>query len=153
MLNSKQRAFLRGLANKEEAIFQIGKNPIDEENVYAIASALKARELIKIRLLENCAYEPREAAEILSQRTRSDVVQIIGRIVVLFKRNPQNPKVPLRAGEDLSKTKKNDKPQVRAAKEKNDRIREKKRQREALIKESQKTEKKIYKYTSTRRGR
>lgn len=153
MITSKQRAFLRGLANKEEAIFQLGKNEIDHEIVDAVSSALKARELIKIRLLENCSYEPREAAEILSERTKSDVVQIIGRCVVLFKRNPQNPKVPLKAGEVLTKEKKIDKPQVRAAKEKNDKIREKKRQREAQIKESQRAERKEYKYTSTRRGR
>ena len=152
MITSKQRAFLRGLANKEEAIFQIGKGEIDPELVEAVAKAIKSRELIKIRLLENCMYEPREAAEILSERTRSDVVQIIGRCIVLFKRNPQNPKVPIREGENLSKEKKLDKPQVRAAREKNEKIREKKRQREALIKETQK-ETKIYKYSSTRHGR
>ncbi len=76
-MTSKQRAYLKGLAMTMEPIFQIGKNSLTPENTAAIGEALEARELIKIRVLQNCTDDPRELAELVSERTRSQVVQVI----------------------------------------------------------------------------
>jgi len=85
MMTSKQRAYLKGLAMTMEPIFQIGKNSLTPENTAAIGEALEARELIKIRVLQNCTDDPRELAELVSERTRSQVVQVIGKKIVLYK--------------------------------------------------------------------
>ena len=85
MVTSKQRAYLKGLAMTMEPIFQIGKNSLTPENTAAIGEALEARELIKIRVLQNCTDDPRELAELVSERTRSQVVQVIGKKIVLYK--------------------------------------------------------------------
>ena len=85
MMTSKQRAYLKGLAMTMEPIFQIGKNSLTPENTAAIGEALEARELIKIRVLQNCTDAPRELAELVSERTRSQVVQVIGKKIVLYK--------------------------------------------------------------------
>ena len=84
-MTSKQRAYLKGLAMTMEPIFQIGKNSLTPENAAAIGEALEARELIKIRVLQNCTDDPRELAELVSERTRSQVVQVIGKKIVLYK--------------------------------------------------------------------
>ncbi|MEZ3504032.1 MAG: ribosome assembly RNA-binding protein YhbY [Lachnospiraceae bacterium] len=84
-MTSKQRAYLKGLAMTMEPIFQIGKNSLTPENTAAIGEALEARELIKIRVLQNCTDDPRELAELVSERTRSQVVQVIGKKIVLYK--------------------------------------------------------------------
>ncbi len=91
MLTSKQRAYLRGKANKMETIIQIGKGGITDTLTVQVNDALKARELIKIRVLESCEYVAKEAAQILAEKTGSDVVQFIGTRFVLFKRNDENP--------------------------------------------------------------
>lgn len=85
MMTSKQRAYLKGLAMTMEPIFQIGKNSLTPENTAAIGEALEAREMIKIRVLQNCTDDPRELAELVSERTRSQVVQVIGKKIVLYK--------------------------------------------------------------------
>ena len=90
MLNSKQRAKLRGLASNIETIFQVGKNGIGDELIKQLEDALKKRELIKIRVLETCEYTAKEASELIAQRTLSEVVQVIGSKIVLFKQN-RNP--------------------------------------------------------------
>ena len=84
-MTSKQRAYLKGLAMTMEPIFQIGKNSLTPENTAAIGEALEARELIKIRVLQNCTDDPRELAELVSERTRSQVVQVIGKKIILYK--------------------------------------------------------------------
>ena len=84
-MTSKQRAYLKGLAQTMEPIFQIGKNSLTPENTKAIAEALEARELIKISVLKNCMDDPREIAETLAERTQSQVVQVIGKKIVLYK--------------------------------------------------------------------
>ncbi len=84
-MTSKQRAYLKGLAMTMEPIFQIGKNSLTPENTAAIGEALEAREMIKIRVLQNCTDDPRELAELVSERTRSQVVQVIGKKIVLYK--------------------------------------------------------------------
>jgi len=90
-MTSKQRAYLKGLAMTMDPIFQFGKNSLTPENTAAIAEALEARELIKISVLNNCADDPREIAE----RTRSQVVQVIGKKIVLYKESKDNKKIIL----------------------------------------------------------
>lgn len=84
MLNSKQRAALRGAANGLDPVFQIGKGEIDETLIQGVADCLAARELIKVKVLENSEYSAREAADILTEATGADCVQVIGRKFVLF---------------------------------------------------------------------
>ena len=84
-MTTKQRAYLKGLAMTMEPIFQIGKGSISPSLVTAISEALEARELIKISVLKNCADDPKELASVLSERTHSQVVQVIGKKIVLYK--------------------------------------------------------------------
>ena len=97
MLNSKQRAYLRGIASTYETILQVGKGGITENLVEQVNGALKKRELIKLRVLDNSMFTAREAAEELAALTKADVVQIIGSRFVLFRRNPQEPVIDLKA--------------------------------------------------------
>lgn len=84
MLNSKQRAALRGAANSLEPVFLVGKGEIDETLIRGVADCLAARELIKLKVLETSSYTPREAADALCEATGADCVQVIGRKFVLF---------------------------------------------------------------------
>ena len=84
MLTSRQRAVLRAQANNLEVVFQVGKGEIDETLIKSTADCLAARELIKMKVLENSAYTPREAAELLAEATGSEVVQVIGSKFVLY---------------------------------------------------------------------
>lgn len=94
-MTSKQRAYLKGLAMTMDPIFQFGKNSLTPENTEAIAEALEARELIKISVLNNCADDPREIAQMVAERTRSQVVQVIGKKIVLYKESKDNKKIIL----------------------------------------------------------
>lgn len=96
MLTSKQRAVLRGIANSMDTIFQVGKGGISDTLVAQTDDALRARELIKLRVLENSGYTAREAAEQLAEQTGSDVVQVIGSRFVLYRRNPKKPVIDLK---------------------------------------------------------
>ena len=91
-MTSKQRAYLKGLAMTMEPIFQIGKSSLTPENTQAISEALAARELIKISVLNNCMDDPREIAETLAERTQSQVVQVIGKKIVLYKEGKDDKK-------------------------------------------------------------
>lgn len=84
-MTTKQRAYLKGLAMTMEPIFQVGKNSMTPELTKAIEEALTARELIKISVLKNCADDPRELANMIAERTHSDVVQVIGKKIVLYR--------------------------------------------------------------------
>ena len=95
MLTSKQRAYLRGLAAAEDTIVIIGKGGITENIIIQMNDALKARELVKGRVLETSLLSAREAADALSETCRADVVQVIGSKFVLYKRNEQDPKIAL----------------------------------------------------------
>ena len=95
MLTSKQRAYLRGLAAKEDPILQIGKDGITENTAIALSDALKARELVKARVLENSMLTAREAADTLAARCRAEQVQVIGSKFVLYKRNETDPRIEL----------------------------------------------------------
>ena len=89
-LTSKQRAFLRSASNQMETILQIGKSGVTDTVVVQVKDALKARELIKIRVLETWPFTPKEAAQALAEATGASVVSVIGSRAVLFLRNPQN---------------------------------------------------------------
>ena len=84
-MTSKQRAYLKSLAMTMEPIFQIGKNSLTPDNTRAISEALEARELIKISVLQNCLDDPHELAQMVAGRTRSEVVQVIGKKIVLYR--------------------------------------------------------------------
>ena len=91
MLTSKQRAKLRGLASKEDTIFQMGKEGITENFIKAVDAALDARELIKFKVLENAMVDRRAAAEEVAATTNSIVVTVIGTKIVLYR--PAKPPV------------------------------------------------------------
>ena len=84
-MTSKQRAYLKSLAMKQEPIFQIGKGSVTPELTAAVAEALEARELIKLTVLKNCMDDGNSIAQVLAERTRSEVVQVIGKKIVLYK--------------------------------------------------------------------
>lgn len=85
MLTSKNRAYLRGLANTMQAITQVGKGGVTPELCRALEDALEAHELIKIGVLENSGLSTREAADSVAQTVGADVVSVIGRKIVLFR--------------------------------------------------------------------
>ena len=88
-LTSKQRAALRGMANTMEPVFQIGKGEIDETLIKGVDDCIKARELIKLKVLENSEYDAREAADILCEAIHAECVQVSGRKCVLFRKKPK----------------------------------------------------------------
>ena len=96
-LNSKQRAELRALANHIETILQVGKGGVNDQLIKQVEDALTARELIKLRALENAPVFPREAAQQLAEATQSEVVQVIGTRFILYRRNPEKPKIQLKS--------------------------------------------------------
>ncbi len=85
MITSKQRAYLRGLANGIDTIFHVGKGGVTPEFTEAVMKALEARELVKINVLDNNLLGPREVAQMIAERTHSDIVQVIGNRFVLYK--------------------------------------------------------------------
>ena len=95
MITSKQRSQLRGLAAAEETIIQIGKGGITENLIASMDAALKARELVKGRVLENSMLTAREACDALAEACRAEQVQVIGTKFVLYKRNEKEPKIEL----------------------------------------------------------
>ena len=91
-MTSKQRAYLKGLAMTQDAILQIGKSSLTPEVTASVAEALEARELVKINVLQNCMDDPRALAQLLAERTRSQVVQVIGKKIVLYKEGKDDKK-------------------------------------------------------------
>ena len=94
-ITSKQRAQLRGLAMEEDTIIQVGKGGITENLVASVNAALKARELVKGKVLENSMLTAREACDALCQASNAEGVQVIGNKFVLYKRNQKEPKIQL----------------------------------------------------------
>ena len=87
MLTSKQRAKLKSVGANTDALYQMGKNEIDENYIIQINAALDAKELIKIKVLENAVCTAKEAAQNLAEKTDSDVVQVIGSKIVLYRKS------------------------------------------------------------------
>ncbi|MBE5822739.1 MAG: ribosome assembly RNA-binding protein YhbY [Butyrivibrio sp.] len=94
-LTSKQRAYLKSLAADLDPVFQIGKGSVTPEVIDAIAEAFNTHELIKITVLKNCLDDVKEVAITVSERSRSDLVQVIGRRFVLYKPFKDDPKIIL----------------------------------------------------------
>ena len=94
-MTSKQRAYLKGLAMNIDPIVQIGKGGVTPEMTNGVLECFNTRELIKLTVLKNCLEDPKAIAETLADRTRSEVVQVIGRKIVLYKKDKDNPKIQL----------------------------------------------------------
>ena len=94
-ITTKQRAQLRGLAMSEDTIIQIGKGGITDSVIASVSAALKARELVKGKVLENSMLTAREACDALCEACKAEPVQVIGTKFVLFKRNPNDIKIEL----------------------------------------------------------
>lgn len=95
MLNSKQRAYLRGLANTIDTIVMVGKGGMNVQIIKQADDALTARELIKGKVLESAGQTSREAAQEIAQAVSADVVQVIGSKFVLYRKNRKEPKIEL----------------------------------------------------------
>jgi RNA-binding protein len=95
MLNSKQRAALRAVAASEDTIMQIGKGGIGEALVKTVSDALEARELIKLRVLENSGMTPREAGEALAAATGAELVAVIGGKCILYRESTAKKRIEL----------------------------------------------------------
>lgn len=94
-MTSKQRAYLKGLAMNIEPIYQVGKSSLTPELTKGLEEALDARELIKVTVLKNCMDDPREIAGMVAERTRSEVVQVIGKKFVLYRESKEKKKIEL----------------------------------------------------------
>ena len=87
MITSKQRAFLRGLGNALEAVMQIGKDGLTENSIEAINSLLEARELVKIKVLNNCEFSPKEMMVKICEATGADPVQVVGGKLTVYRKS------------------------------------------------------------------
>lgn len=94
-MTSKQRAYLKGLAMNIDPIFHVGKASLTPEITEAVSEALEARELVKIGVLKNCIDDPRSIAEVMAERTQAEVVQVIGKKIVLYKESKNKKKIQL----------------------------------------------------------
>lgn len=104
-MTSKQRAYLKSLASKLDPVFQIGKASLTPELTEAVGECFHTNELIKGAVLKNCLDDPRAIAEVLAERTHSQVVQVIGRKIVLYKPDKKNPKIVLPKGTGTNENK------------------------------------------------
>lgn len=94
-LTSKQRAYLKSLANSLDPILQVGKSSLTPEFTASVDDAFHTRELLKIAVLKNCIDDPKEIASVVAERTHSTVVQVIGKKIILYKPDRKNPKIIL----------------------------------------------------------
>lgn len=95
MLTGKQRAYLRSLAHDIDPIFQIGKYGIEENFLIQVSQALEARELIKIKVLENSGLGTREASDMICAKLKCEGIQAIGNKMVLYKKSKKKPKIEI----------------------------------------------------------
>lgn len=94
-MTSKQRAYLKSLAMKLDPVLQIGKASVTPELTGAVDEALEARELVKLHVLKNCFDDPKELAQMIAERTHSQVVQVIGKKIVLYRESKEKKKITL----------------------------------------------------------
>lgn len=95
IMSSKQRAYLKGLAMNMDPIINVGKASVTPELITAVDEAIEKRELIKLGVLKNCIDDPRGIAEMIAERTKSQVVQVIGKKIILYRANKKDPKIIL----------------------------------------------------------
>lgn len=94
-MTSKQRAYLKSLAMEIDPVVNIGKASITPELVTAVDEAINKRELIKLSILKNCIDDPKELANVIAERTHSEIVQVIGKKIVLYRKNKDKPRIEL----------------------------------------------------------
>lgn len=94
-MTSKQRAYLKSLAMEMDPVVNIGKASITPELVIALDEAISKRELIKLSVLKNCIDDPKELANVIAERTHSEIVQVIGKKIVLYRKNKEKPRIEL----------------------------------------------------------
>ncbi len=95
MLKGNQKRYLKGLANPISHRYLLGKGEVDDAFIAQIDAALEAKELIKVGLNANCPMSPKDVGELLSFKTNSELVQVIGRVIVLYRRSKKAPKIAL----------------------------------------------------------
>ena len=95
MLNGKEKRYLRSLANPLEPVVQVGKGSVTDSVLFSLIEALEAKELVKVKVLKNCLDEVSDVAEELAGQSKSELVQVIGRNVVLYRRHPKKPVIEL----------------------------------------------------------
>ena len=95
MLNGKEKRYLRSLANPLEPVVQVGKGSVTDSVLFSLNEALEARVLVKVIVLKNCLDEVSDVAEELAGQSKSELVQVIGRNVVLYRRHPKKPVIEL----------------------------------------------------------
>ncbi len=95
ILTGKQKAYLKKLSHDMTPIFHVGKGVVSDNLVNGISEALYKRELIKINLLQNCLDDAKSVAITISEKTDSNIIQVIGRTIVLYKKNEDDPKILL----------------------------------------------------------
>ncbi len=95
MLTGKQKSYLRSKAHHLNPIFQVGKGGVNSNMTEQIGQALEVRELLKVSILQNCEENKKDIAEQLVRGTRSDLVQVIGNIIVLYKESRENKQITL----------------------------------------------------------
>ena len=95
MLTTKQRAFLKKKAHSLDAMVRIGKEGYSENTMQGITDVIKSRELIKVKILQNCETDKYEIGEKIALGTESEVVGIIGRTIIIYKENKENPMMSL----------------------------------------------------------
>lgn len=94
-MTSKQRSYLKSLAMNIDPVFQIGKSGLTPEVTEAVRETFNTRELVKIAVLKNCFEDPGQMAQMLADRTNSQVVQVIGKKIVLYKESKDHKKIEL----------------------------------------------------------
>lgn len=95
MLTGKQKRFLRAKANQMRPIFQVGKDGVNDNMIVQINEALEKRELIKVSVLQNCLDDKHDVADQIVAKTKAEVVQVIGNILVLYKQSVDNKQIIL----------------------------------------------------------
>lgn len=95
-MTSKQRAYLKSLAMNIDPILNVGKSSVTPEFIKSVDEAIEKRELIKLGVLKNCMDDPKVIADMIAGRTHSEVVQVIGKKIVLYRKNKNNPKIELK---------------------------------------------------------
>lgn len=98
MLSGKQRRHLRALAHDLKPVVQVGKDGIDDGLIAAVDQALVDHELIKVKVGESAGLDRHDAAEDIAQKTKSEVAQVLGNIVILYRAHPDEPQIVLPRG-------------------------------------------------------
>lgn len=95
MLTGKQKRFLRAMATAYDPIVQVGKGGVTDSVLFSLNEGINARELVKIKVLKNCLEEVKTVAKELSEKTASELVQVVGRNIVIYKAKEENPEIVL----------------------------------------------------------